>query len=127
MSLVPGITAFSHACCYGRAGPDPTSILNYLNPAVDGLFSRALINSRSNHDLFERTLIALSEGILPWSPKHLRGCVPIVHSILNACGIELREFPREIQRVNGLRFACKTCSQVDKSVLAMGWLRAVSR
>ena len=125
--LVPGIAAFSHACCYGRADHDAVEILTHLNPAVDGQFSRALSTCDSNHSLFKKTAIAFFEGILPWSPEHLHGGVHIVRSILEACDVEFCNFAKEFQKVDGSRFACKTCCQVDKSVLAMGWLRAVSR
>ncbi|PIL24704.1 hypothetical protein GSI_12590 [Ganoderma sinense ZZ0214-1] len=126
MSLVSGVIAFSHACCYGRADHDHAEIFTDLTPLVNGRFSQVVTTSDSNHSLFEKTVVAFSDGILPWSPEHLHGCVPVVRSILRACGVELQDLPREIQKVASSRFACTACSQVGKSVLAMGWLRAVS-
>lgn len=126
-NLVSGISAISHACCYGRAGPDAEEILSHLHPALNGRFSQALISSDSKDLLYSRTLIAFSEGILPWSHEHLHGCIPVVRSVLEACSVKLRDLPKEMPKLNGFRIACKTCCQVDKCVLSMGWLRAVSR
>ncbi|PIL33818.1 hypothetical protein GSI_04443 [Ganoderma sinense ZZ0214-1] len=126
MNLILGISAISHACCYGRAGPDAEEILSYLNPALNGRFSQALISSNTKDLLYSRTLIAFSEGVLPWSQEHLRGCVPIVRSVLEACGVNPHNLPKEMRKLSGCRVACRICCQVDKCVLAMGWLRAIS-
>ncbi|KAI1785311.1 hypothetical protein LXA43DRAFT_1100432 [Ganoderma leucocontextum] len=126
MSIVPGIVAMSHACCYGRGGEDSREILTHLNATLDGTYSQPVISSDSDGYLYKKTLIAFSEGVLPWSHDSLHGCLPIVRSILRACGVVVDDLLKELRNVETVRLACKICCRDSKCVLGMGWLRAVS-
>ena len=121
--IITASIAMKHTCCYDHADDDCSEILQKLLWCMDGTYSRPVV---VGEQLFEKTLLGFSKGVLPWSHKNLRGCVNVVSSVFDVCGADLLLGDANTKRQLGrTRIACKVCSQRGICMFVMGWKRAV--
>ena len=121
-AVIHATIAMTHACCYGKSEGNHMEILTKLYGTTDGAYSRPVI---VGDQLFQKTFLAFSRGFLPWSHRHLRGCVDVTRSVLAAGDDLVLDDLLKGQRAKNFRVACKICSLAGTCVLAMGWRRAV--
>ncbi|KAI0709970.1 hypothetical protein C8Q76DRAFT_798742 [Earliella scabrosa] len=110
-------SAAAHQCLYGH---DPAwEDTKEQMPFADGYIPEI------EGDLYHSACLMAYQGRQPWSTEGLRGCFDLAARIITACGLNpSHATAKDLDRHNS-RIACGACSIGGRTLVVMGWRRAI--